>query len=638
MKQQSIQENRKQIKYEKEKQKQLVHDFTGSLNQDTLKMLANGPNFIPTITQNKHDMKLECKNAILTTLHKYAGSIAGSNTYSHNSNMAISLNLNHPNFTGNKLMYMIDILEKVDTLKDYQLRYRNSCSNMTQSEFNIIRKLAEDNDIIINTADKNLGFSINHVQWYTNEYKRQLSDKQVYENIPIQEQRNIITKGHRDLMELHQKYQNTENVKNYNIDILQNRTIDNIKLPTLNIMPKVHKLSEQASQNNEHLVKGRHIVNGLATLNTEPSKLLGEMLQKQLDNLINLFQEKSIHCPLVNSSRQVIERLNKVHLKAANLDNIYFISFDFASLYTSIKKWTIFNTIHFLGSILNLNRNEITLMKDLFSFIKQNAYFTVGNRKLYLQKDGLAMGSYHSSQSANLVLLKAEYYMLQRKCIASKLMEFFRFIDDGSMIVVLNSNEITDFVTKITAFYPKELEIEFQINKFRTVFLDLNYGLGEDSYTKGQLHYKVHQKPFNAYAYLNFNSNHPFGVFKGIIKTECHRYHYLTSNERQYMHMCKLFQIRLMKCGYKKAFLRKHIIQYETLKRRKKNEKIQENKPIRCRVNFNKLLNQGQLYKYIFENKYTNVRNINTCNATGSKLKTLLLTKKRLHKKLEKFM
>ena len=88
---------------------------------------------------------------------------------------------------------------------------------------------------------------------------------------------------------------------------------------------------------------------------------------------------------------------------------------------------------------------------------------------------------------------------------------------------------------RLVAYYAKELEIEFKINKFITVFLDISYGIGYETYSEGKFHYRIYQKPFNTYSYLNIESNHPYGVFKGIIKTECHRYRYLSYNEDNYI-------------------------------------------------------------------------------------------------------
>ena len=120
------------------------------------------------------------------------------------------------------------------------------------------------------------------------------------------------------------------------------------------------------------------------------------MFHKCLLDLITVFGKETTHCPIVDSSKQVVNRLSQINLNGYNPDCIYFVTFDFSSLYTSIKTWTVCVTIHFLGAILKLEKSKINLMKGLFNFIKQNAYFTVANKELYLQKEGFAMGSYDS--------------------------------------------------------------------------------------------------------------------------------------------------------------------------------------------------------------------------------------------------
>ena len=113
------------------------------------------------------------------------------------------------------------------------------------------------------------------------------------------------------------------------------------------------------------------------------------MFRIHLTNLINLFKARKIHCPIVDGSRKVIDRLNAKPLENYNLDDVYFISFDFSSLYTSIKIWTVFDTIHYLGAILKLEQVEINLMKDLFMYIKRYACFTVGNTNCTYKSKGL---------------------------------------------------------------------------------------------------------------------------------------------------------------------------------------------------------------------------------------------------------
>ena len=114
--------------------------------------------------------------------------------------------------------------------------------NLLFNDLKLINTVANMPDIIINTADKNLGFTNNHLDWYKQEYKRQLSDNDVYEKLPLEPLSNILSLGKNDLLLLHNKYANNVNLSGYKLTILKNRLQTEIKLPTLNIMPKVHKL------------------------------------------------------------------------------------------------------------------------------------------------------------------------------------------------------------------------------------------------------------------------------------------------------------------------------------------------------------------------------------------------------------
>ena len=174
----------------------------------------------------------------------------------------------------------------------------------------------------------------------------------------------------------------------------------------------MHKLHQGASPDNESELKGRPIVNGFATLNTEPSQLLGKIFSNCLHECICKAASENIISPIIASSKEVKDRLSRLSFSKYKLDDIYFITFDFSSLYTSIKTWTVFDIIHFLGAFLKLDKPLKNLMKDSFNFIKQNAYFTVANTLLFLQKEGFAMRSYDSADGANLVLFKSEYSVI----------------------------------------------------------------------------------------------------------------------------------------------------------------------------------------------------------------------------------
>ena len=620
-----------ELRNEMEKDRNTVHDFTDITKEDNMinDIIAKGPNFIPTTNCQETNIY----NEIIDAIGKYTQKITGCKTFKHNSNTSMKLNMNHPNMKPQHLEYIMNILNKLQNVnKSMDSIQDKSLSNTSEADLVKIDSIADSNDIIVNIADKNLGFSVNHIEWYINEYNRQLSDKDVYEKIEYGLMNDIIINGCEQLQIIYKKYDNNRDLAYLNLNMLIKRNVNEVRLPTLNIVPKVHKLQTKANVQNEHLVKGRPIVNGFATLKTEPSRVLGHMFRRCLNSLKDKFYDKHILCPIVNGSRAVVDRINNIDLNQYDIDDIYFISFDFASLYTSIKKWTVFNTIHFLGAVLHMSKSEVNIMKDLFEFIKQNAYFTVGYTYLYLQKEGFAMGSYDSCDGSNLVLLKSEYFMLQNKSIKDKIIDFFRFIDDGSMIVQMKYEKIGNFLKSVISFYPKELEIEFKVNKFITNFLDIYYGLGSISYSEKKLYYRIYQKPFNAYAYLNINSNHPPGVFKGIIKTECHRYKYLSCNKSEYDHICNLFRVRLQRTGFKNKYFYKHKIQYNMFKTKTGHT----NQNIRCKYRFNKVNNKTKNLNKLFRCHNNDIPVIKICNQTNIKLKTLFLTKRRLHLKIKK--
>ena len=96
--------------------------------------------------------------------------------------------------------------------------------------------------------------------------------------MPYEKLHAIIHEGIQNHILLHDKYTGCTEQWNYDLNILTQRDTDNVHIPTLNITPKVHKLHQRASHDNENELKGRPIINSFATLNTEPSQLLYKFL------------------------------------------------------------------------------------------------------------------------------------------------------------------------------------------------------------------------------------------------------------------------------------------------------------------------------------------------------------------------
>ena len=221
----------------------------------------------------------------------------------------------------------------------------------------------------------------------------------------------------------------------------------------------------------------------------------------------------------------------------------------------------------------------------------------------------------------------------------SNILNYSRYIDDGFCITYGSQTEVFQIIDCMKRYLPSDINIEFNVQKFKINYLDLWTTIDYDSYINGIIGYHIFQKEFNTYTYVHRDSNHHPSIFKGLYLTECTRYKRKCSNILEYEHMKSLLEIRLHKQGYS----------YNELKLWYRNYKI-EHKPIA------RAADDGKIYRYI---KVTNenalnlhrvarkiirkYRNNKTYNfklvfTNKKKLKELTLTKAKLHNKIGTFL
>ena len=125
------------------------------------------------------------------------------------------------------------------------------------------------------------------------------------------------------------------------------------------------------------------------------------------------------------------------------------------------------------------------------------------------------MGSCHSRQVADLVLLLSEFFFNYLDITLKPM--FSRYVDDGFMLTdSANTNLIIHTLSKL---YPIQIPITFNTNSHATNYLDLNISLNYFTPLTGQIHCKIFQKPHHKYMYPHFSSHHPKHVFSGLIRT-----------------------------------------------------------------------------------------------------------------------
>ena len=112
--------------------------------------------------------------------------------------------------------------------------------------------------------------------------------------------------------------------------------------------------------------------------------------------------------PIINSSNQLIDKIKS--LDVDYFDGISLISFDFESLYTNISPNIIHDTLFKVTSICDYPFEYFNYLFTLYNFTCKYSNFTIGSC-LFKQNIGVQMGSYHSAQIANLVLVYREFFI-----------------------------------------------------------------------------------------------------------------------------------------------------------------------------------------------------------------------------------
>ena len=250
-----------------------------------------------------------------------------------------------------------------------------------------------------------MGWALVPTSWFSTEYKRHLSDLSTYRRIDNFNCKQTITNSHTLLGQLKKRF-STIITNHDNSRLLDPTPQDKLQLPYMKLLPKVHKLDKPASYDNLNKLTGRPIITAHSWITSNPSRLLGTELDSIILQLKNLFEERNIPYPLIYNSYDLLLLLDK--LRITNMYDLCVTTFDFTSLYTNISYHDTTQAIIKSCKLLNLPNFYRDYLLNLNNFINQRNYFKTGNT-IYQQIKGVAMGSYHSRQIADLVLLLSEF-------------------------------------------------------------------------------------------------------------------------------------------------------------------------------------------------------------------------------------
>ena len=600
-----------------------VHNFsTENIERKVMDLLSKGPGYIPHQFIPLFDIDRYKKTAIINIVKQ----MTWAHTQQYHMDL-INLELNKPSLHRSIFNGTAEILDDLDSIiseSNFVFRKRESLTTLKG-----LSELANNQDIIVNTADKNLGLVINNTSWYVNELNRQLADKLVYVEVGNCTIENIVDISKHNLLDLQ------ESLKRYNMEQTYRERLDimigeEIRLPSLNLLPKVHKLKVLPNPEIESKLKGRPIVNGFKFTTSKVSRLLYIYMEDIYEKFRVLFQTENIQFPCIRNGEELIDRVKgQGHLTLTGILDVWLVNFDFESLYTNVTDNYVHDLLHFAKDTLSIPSNDIHIATSLYTFIKRNAFFHIGYQKIYRQVNGLTMGSYDAQLTSSNVLLMHELRLLSQDIMIEKVRCYSRYIDDGFCVIFGDYIDVLNVIDTINRYLPTTIPIEFSINKFQTHFLDLWITIDHETFGSGRLGYKIYQKEFNTYSYVHRDSNHPDHVFKGLINTELIRYRRKSSNYIERKHIEQLFKIRLRRQGYRNQdFLSRDKRVKRDVAEPKKYVRLLGNRTYGINAMAKKVIN-----KYKFRG-----HNVQVIYKNQRKLKEILLTKYRLHKKIGSYM
>ena len=620
------------IRIERQSEKAKVHNFTTkTIGKGLMTLLNKGPSTIPRVSIPLHKRQQECKAYLTDVLRQTVG------CYSKQPKLTpIGLEVNRPGITPTETINAEDNLEYIQEF----LTNIPEANNQEEKHEVMTRlhTLGKDKDIIINTADKNIGFSINTTSWYAGELKRQLSDRNTYIEIINDTNTDLIETSKNNLKKLIERIEyindNTPTTAPMDLEPLRKCMVTKLKLPSLNLLPKVHKLKAQPNPNNESELKGRPILNGFNFTTSPVSRVFDTYMNKITNKLENLFDKHNLSFPCLTNSDELINSLQSMPiLKLQDITQMWIITFDFESLYTNVTKEYVYSMLKSALTEKFITITEHGNLKSLYDFMQDNNIFHVGHERYFRQINGLSMGSYDAQDTSNNVLLFREFILMLDPVFKRYVQLYKRYIDDGFAIVLGDITAVHSVISLIAKILPTKIPIEFSIKKFRNHFLDLWVKLDHDSLVKKAFSYHIHQKELNTYTYTHRTSDHPRFTFHGIVQTENIRYDRKSSSFLERKHIGKLFNIRLNKQGYKEGECRYN----RKVNRTRPEFDARTKKIIKIKFCQSHGLNIAT-NKIIKKAKYHRNRKLMTVHTNNKKLKEILLTKKKLHTKISRYL
>ena len=242
--------------------------------------------------------------------------------------------------------------------------------------------------------------------------------------------------------------------------------------------------------------------------------------------------------------------------------NSTLVSIDVSSLYTNIPHRDGTEAcIHALNNDQNPDplRPPVEILTEMLNIVLKNNMIEF-NGDFFLQLQGTAMGTKMAPAYANLFMGSIEPRL--QTLGLDKIHTWKRYIDDIFVIWLGSNEELTTFISKINQVHPT-IKFTYEHSDSELTFLDVTVYKGPQFKETGLLDVKTHIKPTNNYTSTKNRTNR--SVLKPLSPKEKSRGIYdLIPNTREdtFTNITKQLKTKLIERGYKSSELTKIIDTY----------------------------------------------------------------------------
>ena len=418
------------------------------------------------------------------------------------------------------------------------MRIDNNNENFSREEYNAIKELRNNDNIVIKKADKNSTICIQNKENYIMEANKQLEAIHYRETeFPnLDELKN-------DIMKIINEMRDKKQIDTYTYEFLKN-TEKVSKIGILYLLPKLHKFTPEELKKLEleglgnRTIPSRPIISLCNTI----SSFVGAFLDLYL---VPLVQKQDTY---ILDTPDFIRKIENLKLKA----DCILVTYDITSMYTNIKFQDILHTLNISLpdwlTVDNLPPIQKEYVIQLLKIIIENNYFEFNN-KVYIQTIGVGMGQITSPEVSDSTIDFKTKSIISKFNRTNSIIYHGRYRDDGFMIFENEIDSIQEFFN-IANNEDELLKYKFDISREKVTFLDTEVFKGERFNNHNILDIKTYRKPTETYQYLHRNSHHPSSTFKGFIKGECVRYIRTNSSLEERQKQFDFFKNKLLEREY----------------------------------------------------------------------------------------